>query len=90
MDWNEKRKKERAGTDVSGKSTELEQNRVTEQGSPQGWPAATGTQYSLCTGNIGEICPICPICPMVGEGRAGADGARGVERATGPWLVSFT
>ena len=38
-----KEKNECVGTDVSGKSTELEQDGVTEQGSPQGWPAATGT-----------------------------------------------
>ena len=83
------KKNELAGTDVSSKSTELEQN--TEQGSPQGCPAATGTSYTLCTGNIGDIRPI-GHPPMAGEGGrgAGADGARGVEWAAGPWLVSVT
>ena len=85
-----KEKNERAGTDVSGKSTELEQNGVTEQGNPQGWPAATGTSYMLWTETLETSVPFRSHPPMAGEGWTGADGARGVEWAAGPWLVSIT
>ena len=80
-----KEKNKPAGTDVSGKSTELEQNGVTEQGSPQGWPAATGTSYMLCTETLETS-----VLFRSRQGKGGADGARGVEWATGLWLVSIT
>ena len=40
---------------MPGETTELEQNKATEQGNLEGWSAATGTLYTLCTGNTEGI-----------------------------------
>ena len=63
-------------------------NEATEQGNPDGWPAATGTLYTLCTGNTEGIGTLLGL-PSHGGG-AGADGARGVEWAADPWVVFVT
>ena len=73
---------------MPGDTTELEQNEATEQGNPEGWSAATGTLYTLCTGNAEGIGTLSGV-PSRGGG-AGVDGARGMEWAADPWVVSVT
>ena len=68
---------------------ELEQNRVTEQGSPQGWPAATGTLYAMYKKHWKHLSHV-GATSHSRRGVAGEDGARGMAWAADPWLVSVT
>ena len=75
-------------TDLSNESTELKQKEDTEQSSPPGWSAATGTLYTLCTGNIMGNCTLSR--PPSRGGGGGAGGARGMDWAADPWVDSIT
>ena len=75
---------------MPGETTELEQNEVTEQGSPAGWSVAVGMLYTLCTGNSEGICTLSGPPSCGGGGGVGADGARGMEWAVDLQVVSIT
>ena len=75
---------------MPGETTELEQNKFTEQGNPEGWSVATGTLDTLCTGNTEGIGTLSGPPSRGGGGGAGADSTRGMEWAVDPWVVSAT
>jgi len=82
---------ERTETDVSCESTELQQKEVTQEGSPQGWPVATGTLYIPFKKTVRASVPFQSCPSVVGEGeRELVVTGECPEWAVDPWVVSIT